>query len=176
MRRLASLLLLTLALSACAGSSPYAPGKSPANVPSHIDSINLTDIILPTNPSDGDKEVAAIAKRAIVSQLTNYGYTVVEGNKPADIGLKYSVDYTPEYGVFVHRSATIMAMVFDTNGTPLFSKTKSDNGQGGLISSLFTARDAMIADLASHVTIDTVDELRKGQLDNQPIAANQKGY
>ncbi len=83
------------------------------------------------------------------------------------------MDYVPEYGILVNRAAIVSAYTLTPDGQILYRQLEIDanrNGLvGGLVNALFSSRDSMLINVASTVTIKTVDELRKGTKDNVPV-------
>jgi hypothetical protein len=196
MRKYIGLALVTLLLAACA-SSPYEQGKSVADIPSHIDVINLKRVFLyggeaddplkdagPHNkpdpleekdPSTNDQEVLAIAKTNILSQLTNLGYTVVEDDKTkGDVAMSFAVSYMPERVLFVHRQVGVQGMVYDPNGNLLFRLGQGKASAGGAFGSMVQTRDELVSDCTREAVVKVVTEMRKGTLDNQPVSKHEK--
>lgn len=181
--------LISFSLVACA-NSPYPEGKSIADVPAHVDVIQLRPIQaldgmtsaekskLPekkAEPSQNDLEAIDIVKKAVVSQLTNYGYKIVEDNEKADLALQYYVDYIPEYGLLINRTASVSAYALLPNSDEiLFRQIKVDGNRNGLIGALFSSRDGMLSGVASSVTIKTVEELKKGTKENISVKPASK--
>ena len=177
-----------LALAACA-SSPYEEGKSFADVVTNVNVIRLNDVYMATHstaangepereedPSTNDQEALHATKMNVVSQLSNFGYTVTEEpHAPADIGMSFFIRYQPERWPLVSRSATVIGRVYDVKGASLFHMEENRNNEtGNLLGNLLTAvggtsRDEMIADATRSVVIKIVNEMRKGTKEKTPV-------
>ena len=188
------LILLTLAVVGCADSSPYKEGRSPADIPAHINVVNLKKVYMieeggmdqvslgasgdaedtppAANPSQNDQEVTALAKANIISQLTNFGYRIVEGdNVPSDIAMKYFVNYQPERWPLVGRWVSIVGHISAPDGKSLLTVKTIRANQVGLIgAAVGPSRDDMVAAAAREAVVKTVTEIRKGTKDNAPVA------
>ena len=183
---------LIVGLAACA--SPYEEGKSPADVPAHIDVVNLKAVSMtPLDPKDlhlaanefrdkqqqdaalsqNDQEVLSLAKANIVSQLTNFGYKVVEGDEAkSDIWMTYTVHYQPEI-LLVNRSVLIEGRVYDTTGGPVFRLFQRNRpAVGGLLGVLLEpSRDEMVSTTARDSVVKLVEEVRKGTKENMSVSS-----
>jgi len=188
LKRLFPLALVAL-LGACT-QSPYFPGRTPSDVPSHVDVVYLKNIYITTwggenvsdpksepnrdmTPSDNDKEVLALAKANILSQMQNFGYSVTEDEtKAADAVMGFYVAYQPERWPLVDRSVGISGKLYALDGTPLFKMYVGRVNSIGLIGALAgPSRDDMVSDAAREVAVKVVTEMRKGTKDNKPVAA-----
>jgi putative lipase involved disintegration of autophagic bodies len=190
-RNLIALSLLVL-LAACA--SVYEDGKSSADVPANIDVICLKKVFLyggkadtesngqnpkriesmleEENPSSNDLEVLALAKANIVSQLTNFGYEIVESPKSkADIAMAYSVSYMPERWPLIDRSVVVRGYVYGNNDELIYNLMAVRQNSVGLIGALVgSSRDEMVSDASREAVVKVVSEMRKGSLENRPVS------
>ena len=182
--KISAFLLAGFVLAACASAppSPYEKGKSSADVPARIHAIKLKPLVMsnqgnnqpPRDLSTNDQEVLALAKANIVSQFTNFGYKIIEGDRnKGDISVAFVIDYQPDY-VLVSRQAKINGMVYDTDGSALFhaEAAAQNNGGGSLlgavVASAMGSRDEMVSAVARDVTINIVNELQKGTKNASP--------
>jgi len=167
-------LLLT---AACATPSPYEPGKSAADIPARIDVIRLEKLAdldvwksgsdpekrIDLAPSDNDREVLAVAKRAVVAQFENFGMHIVEDcSRKPDLRIYVYVGYTPEMGLLVHRAVSVGVFVRDQDDTPILKEWAGRLNGNGVIDAIFTSRDTMVAGVAQQAVQATVKELQKG--------------
>lgn len=178
--------LALLLLSACA-QSPYFPGKSASDVPSHVDVVYLKSVYITTwggestkdplsepnrdmAPSDNDKEVLALAKANILSQMQNFGYTVIEDqSKPAEVAMGFYVSYQPERWPLIDRAVNISGKLYALDGTPLLKMNAGRINSVGLIGALVgPSRDDMVSEAAREVAVKVVTEMRKGTRDGKP--------
>jgi len=196
MKKIAGLTLIAFVLSACA-SSPYDTGRTSADVPSHVDVINLKKIFLyggeapdplkdsgphqkpdpleEKDPSTNDVEVLAVAKANIVSQLTNLGYTIVEGDTTeSDVKMSFAVSYMPERVLFVHRQVGVQGLVYSPNGNLLFRLGAGKVSAAGAFTSMVQSRDELVSECAREAVVNVINELRKGTLDNNPVSKQHK--
>ena len=168
-----------LALTACTPASPYTKGKSPADVPSHINTVYLEKVYISsgdtetngdpkeaTDPLQESRDMLVIAKPTIVSQLTNFGYKIVENPKAtADIGMKCGVRYLQLWPLANNNMTTWCGIydIADMAGAPLFRMATTQERQSGLVTIMVEAsRSDMAAQEARDVVIKVVDEIRKG--------------
>lgn len=194
MKRYMGLGLVILLLSACASQpSPYESGKSLADVPAHVDVINLKKVFLyggeaddplkdsgphqrpdpleEEDPSSNDQEVLAAAKVSIVNQLTNLGYSIVEDDKAdADIRMSFAVSYIPERILFVHRQVGVQGLVYNQDNHLLFKLHTNKASTAGAFGSMVQSRDELVSDCAREAVVKVVTEMRKGILENNPVA------
>jgi hypothetical protein len=184
-------------LSACASTSPYEAGKTSADVAAHVDVINLKKVYLyggeaddpqaksgphqkpdpleETDPSTNDQEVLAVAKTNIVSQLTNLGYSIVDGDKAdADIRMSFAVSYIPERVLFVHRAVGVLGLVYAPDGHLLFRLGAGKASAGGAFGSMVQSRDELVSACAREAVVNVVTEMRKGTLENSPVAKKKQ--
>ena len=178
--------LSLLLLSACA-QNPYFPGKTASDVPSHVDVVYLKDVYITTyggestkdpmsepnrdmTPSDNDKEVLALAKASILSQMQNFGYVVTEDqSKPADVAMGFYVSYQPERWPLIDRAVGINSKLYAIDGTPLFKMYAGRMNSVGLIGALAgPSRDDMVSEAAREAAVKVVTEMRKGTKDGKP--------
>jgi hypothetical protein len=176
---MAGLVLLMLSMQAC--SSPYAEGKSAADIPAQIDVVDVKQISLvggtesngdpkmDLTPSQNDQEVLAVAKRAIMNQLGNYGYKIVEGPQhSADVEVRFFVNYMPERWPLVDRSVSVLAILDDQDGKTMFKANAFNGNSAGLIgAAIGSSRDEMVASTAQQAVVTLVTEMQKGTKDNK---------
>ena len=114
-------------------------------------------------PSENDLEVLKVAERALIAQFENFGMHVVEDNsRKPDLRLYVYVGYTPEMGLFVHRSVSVGVFVHDADDTPILKEWANHINGGGIIEAAFTSRDGTVAAAAQQAVQATVKELQKG--------------
>ena len=178
-------LLISLLLSLAACASTYEEGKSSSDIPTHISIIKLKDVYMTgmlasqdpngeyerdTNPSLNDQEVTTATKANIISQFTKLGYTIVEGDAPADIGTKFVIYYQPERWPLAGRAFHVWARFYNSSDIPLFKIHSFDVNAFGLIgAAVGPSRDEMVSSVTQKAIIEAVDELRKGTLENSPV-------
>ena len=169
---------LSLLLSACAGPpSPYAPGRSAADIPSRIDIIRLDSANtlkmwhgggefadrVDAAPSRNNLEVTNVAKAAAMGQFENFGIHVVEdGSRAPDLRLALYVGYIPEAGLFVHRAVVVGVYVLDPDDNLILKETAAALNQNGVINAILESRDAMVTRVARDAVQTTFRELGKG--------------
>ena len=191
-----SLIFSLLVLSACA-SSPYAEHKSAADVPAHVNAVYLKRVYMvdpwarddkggtgadakadpaeDADPSQNDREVVALAKANILSQLTNFGYTTVESETaPADITMSFFVNYQPERWPLVNRSVFVAGRAYDRQGASLFTMATRDQSAGLIGAVAGASRDEMVAAATRKTVVKLVDEMRKGTLENEPATKKKE--
>lgn len=184
-------------LAACSTASPYEATKTSADVPAHVDVIHLKRVFLyggeadessqdsethrkpepleERDPSSNDREVLAMAKANILSQLTNLGYRVVEdSHAAADVGMSFAVSYMPERVFFVHRQVGVQGLVYDSKDNLLFRLGQGKASAAGLFGSMVQPRDDLVSECTREAVIKVVEEMRKGTLENVPVAKDQK--
>lgn len=179
-----ALVAALLMVTGCAPASPYAAGKSAADVPAHADVIALKEVSMAygtqengqpkadPNPSINDQEVTAVIKRNIFSQLTNYGYKIVEPTEPSDVSMRFYIYYIPERWPLIGRSVSVIGTIEDANGAPLLSTLAHYQNTSGLVGAIADgSRDAIISSTARDAVIKLVTELRKGTKNNVPVTA-----
>jgi hypothetical protein len=170
-------LAAVLATAACADKSPYAPGRSAADIPATIDVIRMEKLAdlgvwnndedpeknLDPAPSENDREVMAVAKAAIVAQFENFGMHIVEDDsRKPDLAIRVYVSYIPELGLFVHRTVTVRILVRDTDGNLIFKEFAGHVNATGVLDAMFTSRDGLVAQISRDIVQTTVKELQKG--------------
>lgn len=169
---------LALFLSACASPpSPYAPGRSAADVPSRIDVVRLDSANtlkmwhgggefpdrVDSAPSQNNAEVTNVAKTAAISQFENFGVHVIEdGSRAPDLRLALYVGYIPEAGLFVHRAVVVGVYVLDPEDNLILKETAAAINQNGVINAILESRDAMVTRVAREAVQTTFRELGKG--------------
>jgi len=176
---------LILIVTGCTPPSPYAKGKSASDIPAHVDVIALKEVAMAygqekngdpkpdANPSENDREVTVVVRRNIVSQLTNYGFKIVENpQEKADVGLRFYIGYMPERWPLVGRLASVVGIIDDTDGTTLFKTSAMKQNSTGLIGAMVgPSRDEMVSEVARETVIKIVTEMRKGTKNNTPVTA-----
>ncbi len=196
MKKYIGLTLTAILLSACA-TSPYEAGISSADVPAHVDVINLKKVFLydgeaedplkdsgphqkpdpleEKDPSSNDLEVLAVAKANILSQLTNLGYSIIEDEKAdADIKMSYAVSYIPERVLFVHRQVMVQALAYSPNGGLLFRLGSGKASAAGALGSMVQSRDELVSECAREAVVNAIQEMRKGMKENTSVAKPSK--
>ncbi|HEU5048154.1 MAG TPA: hypothetical protein VFT64_09970 [Rickettsiales bacterium] len=168
-------ILPVLGLMLLAGCvSPYEEGKSAADVPANIDAIYLqkvyiaapftkpgVDPVADDKPSKSSQEMLSVAKPSMVSQLTNFGYKVVEdSHEKADIAMKCGVYYAAVWPL-ANDALYTWCRVYDVGGTPLLKFLAYDE-RGVIQFALGPTTTAVAAKEARETIIKVVKELRKG--------------
>ena len=178
---------VALLLAGCQ-SSPYQTGKTAADVPAKIDTVELTGITYLVNdakpiradddltgqaggavdnrpqrePSDSERAVSEAVKAAIIDQFENFGMHVVEdGSRKPDLKVGLTLAYTPELGLLIHRSISVTLTAMTPEGQPLLSFTQAAMSTG-LLGSLIVSRDDMAQKVARILIVKTVQELQRG--------------
>jgi hypothetical protein len=177
--------IMLLTASACTPISPYAKGKSAADIPAKIETINVLvangdGIDKNGNPkidltaSPNDKEAAAVARKAVLNQINSYGYRVIEDPKaPADVTLGFFLYYIPERWPLIDRVVSVSGIIYDEDRNVMFKTGASDQNTTGLIGAIVgPSRDEMVASVARAVTVTVVKELQKGTKNNTPAATS----
>jgi len=173
MMKYAYLTLLLLALASCTGSSPYMPGKSATDIPSHVNTIYLKKVSVTNDslyagelpddptPSAESKEMLAIEKPIIISRLENFGYKVVENPKiKANTTMRCGVRY---FGLMplAKDTMTTWCGLYDKESAPIL-KVYTRRYRGGLIDYALGPSWREVAQEEAHTTIiKMVDEIRK---------------
>ena len=186
--RLAAGLACALLLSGCAGTS-YAPGRSAADFPAQITAIKLDRLVStlppakrPNNdtivvkqpegeigppgdptPSDETRAILAVFHREMLAEFQRRGIRILDTDAaPADLRIQVVIDYTPEFGLYVHRSIVADMYVANRQGQELRHERYVDaNMWFGLVSSLVQSRDDMVAVAARKLVEQAVTEFAK---------------
>jgi hypothetical protein len=174
--------IILLMTSACTPISPYAKGKSAADIPANIETINVLvtngygvdkndNPKIDTTATPNDKEAAAVARKAVLNQIKSYGYRAIEDPKAkADVSLGLFLYYIPERWPLIGRVVSVSGVIYDEDRNVIFKTAVSDQNTAGLIGAVAgPSRDEMVSSVARTVTVTLVKELQKGTKNTAPV-------